>query len=62
VKKLNMNIIDLRVYALNLAAVSISQFSGVENILKIILLLVSIGYTVSKWKHGTDIPKKKNKK
>jgi len=57
-----MNIIDLRVYALNLAAVSISQFSGVENILKIILLLVSIGYTVSKWKHGTDIPKKKNKK
>jgi hypothetical protein len=53
-----MNIGDIRVYALNVAAVGISQFSGIEDILKIILLLVSIGYTVSKWKHNNDETKK----
>jgi hypothetical protein len=58
VKNINMSIIDIRVYALNLAAVGVSQFSGVEDILKIILLLVSIGYTISKWKHGSKLTKK----
>ena len=53
-----MNIGDIRVYALNLAAVGISQFSGIEEILKIILLLLSIGYTISKWKHNSNEPKK----
>jgi len=54
-----MNIGDIRVYTLNLVAVGVSQFSGVEDALKIILLLVSIGYTISKWKHNSDQPKKK---
>tara|TARA_B110000908_G_C10260017_1_gene458507 strand:+ start:3312 stop:3488 length:177 start_codon:yes stop_codon:yes gene_type:complete len=58
VKKLNMNIGDIRVYALNLAAVGVSQFSGIEEILKIILLLLSIGYTISKWKNNSDETKK----
>jgi hypothetical protein len=59
VKNINMNIGDIRVYTLNLVAVGVSQFSGVEDALKIILLLVSIGYTISKWKHNSDQPKKK---
>ena len=43
-----MNLTDLKIYGLNLSAFAIS-FTQVENTLKIMLLLVSIGYTIQKW-------------
>lgn len=43
-----MQLTDLKVYALNALAISLS-FSGIEIFLKIILLLLSIGYTATKW-------------
>ena len=43
-----MDIQDLKIYLLNSVALVIS-FSNVEMILKIFLLLVSIGYTSMKW-------------
>ncbi len=39
---------DLKVYALNTITLAIS-FSAVEDTLKIILLLASIGYTLQRW-------------
>lgn len=44
-----MNLTDLKIYGLNLSAFAIS-FTQVENTLKILLLVVSIGYTIQKWK------------
>ena len=38
----------LKLYAINTSALAVS-FSGIEVGLKIILLSVTIGYTVSKW-------------
>ena len=49
---LKVNIMDLtsfRVYMLNLSAITVSTFDILEDGLKIILLVVSIGYTVQKW-------------
>lgn len=43
-----MNLTDLKIYGLNLSAFAIS-FTQVENTLKILLLIVSIGYTIQKW-------------
>lgn len=39
---------DLKVYGLNTITLAIS-FSAVEDTLKIILLLASIGYTLQRW-------------
>ena len=39
---------DLKIYALNTGSLAIS-FTNLDTILKVILLLVSIGYTVNKW-------------
>lgn len=39
---------DLKLYLLNASAMIIS-FTEVDMILKLILLVVSIGYTVNKW-------------
>jgi len=39
---------DLKLYILNTLTLAIS-FTEIEVILKIVLLLVSIAYTVSKW-------------
>ena len=56
-KKANaMNIQDLRLYLLNLFTLGIS-FTAIENSLKILLLLVSIVYTIQKI---YDTYKKKN--
>ena len=44
-----MNLTDLKIYGLNLSAFAIS-FTQVENTLKILLLVVSIGYTIQQWK------------
>ena len=43
-----MNIGDVKLYALNITALSVSM-TNIENYLKVLLLLVSIGYTLSKW-------------
>jgi len=39
---------DIKILALN-TAIFILSFSNIETILKIILLLVTIGYTLTKW-------------
>ncbi len=43
-----MTLSDLKIYLLNSVALVVS-FSEIEAILKIILLLVSIGFTVQRW-------------
>lgn len=44
-----MNLSDVKLYACNLGAISVTTFTQIEDGLKIILLLVTIGYTLSKW-------------
>jgi hypothetical protein len=44
-----MDLTTLRVYILNISAMTVSTFNIVEDGLKILLLVVSIGYTVQKW-------------
>ena len=43
-----MNFTDFKIYSLNAASLMISM-TNVETYLKIVLLLVSIGYTIHKW-------------
>lgn len=43
-----MNTTDLKVFCINTSTMLIS-FSNLENTMKILLLMVSIGYTVQKW-------------
>lgn len=52
-----MDLTTLRVYILNISAMTVSTFDVLEDSLKILLLVVSIGYTVQKWWEV----KKKNK-
>ncbi len=54
-----MDISDLKMGLLNASALAVSM-SQIDNVLKITLLIVSIGYTISKW-HGV-VKNKKNKK
>lgn len=51
-----MNYNEVKLWMINMAVITIT-FTQIENILKLILLLVSIGYTIDKW-----IDKCKNKK
>jgi|TARA_R110002096_G_scaffold335858_1_gene529377 hypothetical protein len=43
-----MSMQDMKIYALNTSSLAIS-FTDIDTILKVVLLLVSIGYTVNKW-------------
>ena len=43
-----MSITDIKLYTMNFAAIAVSMFN-IDVILKIILLAVSIGYTLHKW-------------
>jgi len=43
-----MDLTDLKIYGINLTALSVSM-TDIDVLLKIILLSVSIGYTVHKW-------------
>ena len=52
-----MDLTTLRVYILNISAMTVSTFDVLEDGLKILLLVASIGYTVQKWWEV----KKKNK-
>jgi len=54
-----MNLSDLKMGLLNASALAVSM-TQIDNVLKITLLIVSIGYTLSKW-HGV-IKNKKNQK
>ena len=44
-----MSITDIKIYAMNASALGITTFTKLEMGLKIFLLLVTIGYTISKW-------------
>lgn len=45
-----MSLSDIRLYIMNAGTLSVTTFTHIEDGLKILLLLVTIGYTVSKWK------------
>ena len=49
---------DVKLYLLNVSTLAIS-FSQIDMVLKILLLIVSIGYTVNKWLYLRE-EKKKN--
>tara|TARA_R100000544_G_C2185757_1_gene39146 strand:+ start:461 stop:616 length:156 start_codon:yes stop_codon:yes gene_type:complete len=51
-----MSISDIKLYAFSAATVGVTTFTEIEDWLKITLLVVTIGYTVTKW-----IKLKKNK-
>jgi hypothetical protein len=40
---------DIKLYSLNTITLSVTTFSDLEMGLKILLLLVSIGYTLNRW-------------
>jgi len=44
-----MSISDIKMYAMSFGVVGITTFGHIETWLKIALLLVTIGYTVTKW-------------
>lgn len=43
-----MDVQDLKIYLMNVTALAVS-FTEIEMMLKIILLVTSIGYTIQKW-------------
>ena len=51
VKKFKMNISDIKLYAMNAGTLGVTTFTQIEDGLKILLLVITIGYTVSKWIH-----------
>ena len=40
---------DIKIYALNTMTLGVTTFSNLEMGLKVLLLLVSIGYTLTRW-------------
>ena len=40
---------DLKLYCLNITSFTIASFDWLEPVLKVTLLLVTIGYTAQKW-------------
>ena len=50
-----MNLQQLKLYLINGSAIGVTTFTQIEDTLKIMLLLVTIGYTITKW---IDIKKK----
>ena len=44
-----MSISDIRLYVMNAGALGVTTFTHIEAPLKIFLLIVTIGYTISKW-------------
>ena len=53
-----MTLSDMKLYAMNAGALGVTTFTRIEDGLKVLLLLITIGYTISKW---INI-KKENKK
>lgn len=52
-----MDLQQLKIYIINGGALGITTFTQIEMGLKILLLLITIGYTISKW---VDSKKKNN--
>lgn len=52
-----MDIQQMKLYIINASTLGVTTFTNIEMGLKILLLVVTIGYTVDKW-----IKLKKNKK
>jgi hypothetical protein len=44
-----MSINEIKLYLINGGTLGVTTFTGIEDWLKIILLLITIGYTISKW-------------
>jgi hypothetical protein len=51
-----MDATSLKIYSFNISAMTVSSLNILEDSLKILLLLVTIGYTITKW---LEIRKKK---
>lgn len=54
-----MDLQQLKLYFINGSTLGVTTFTNIEMGLKIVLLLVTIGYTVSKW---IDLKKQKHGK
>jgi hypothetical protein len=54
-----MDIQDLKIYALNLFSLAVS-FTNIELVLRILLVLISIAYTIAKWYKMTKDDNAKN--
>lgn len=50
----NMNINELKLYAINSSTLGVTTFTQIEDWLKIALLVVTIGYTITKWAKVKD--------
>ena len=44
-----MSLSDMKLYAMSVGTLSVTTFTQIEDGLKILLLLITIGYTISKW-------------
>jgi hypothetical protein len=44
-----MNLQELKLYMINGSTLGVTTFTQIEDWLKIILLVVTIGYTIAKW-------------
>ena len=44
-----MNFNDFKLYAINTTALGVTTFTEIEMGLKLLLLVVTIGYTINKW-------------
>ncbi len=44
-----MTLSDMKLYAMNAGALGVTTFTQIEDGLKVLLLLITIGYTISKW-------------
>jgi hypothetical protein len=46
-----MNLSDIKLYVMNAGTLGVTTFTQIEDSLKILLLVITIGYTLSKWIH-----------
>jgi hypothetical protein len=44
-----MSLSDMKLYAMSVGTLGVTTFTQIEDGLKILLLLITIGYTISKW-------------
>jgi len=44
-----MSLQEIKLYAINGSTLGVTTFTQIEDWLKIILLVVTIGYTITKW-------------
>ena len=49
IKTNKMDATSFKVYVMNLSTMTITAIDQIETALKILLLMVSIGYTIQKW-------------